>query len=121
MKVLFILLVIAFSLSGCYYDSRENLYPVLNCTDTVNVTYTAKIAPILDNYCNSCHYSGNSNTGNVTLDTYAGVKNAVDHQALYSSIIHDGTVNPMPNSGGKLDDCKIAAFNTWIKAGAPNN
>jgi hypothetical protein len=121
MKVLFILLFIALAFSGCYYDSKENLYPVLNCTDTVNVTYAAKIAPILDSYCNSCHYTGNTNTGNVILDTYDGVKNAVDNQKLYSSIIQDGSVKPMPNSGGKLDDCKIAAFSTWIKAGAPHN
>lgn len=122
MRILFacLLLVSAF-LSGCYYDSQESLYPALACTDTVNVTYKAKIAPILDNYCNSCHFSGSANVGNVTLDSYAGVKNAVDNQNLFSSIIHDGKVKPMPNNGGKLDDCKITAFSIWIKAGAPNN
>jgi hypothetical protein len=109
-------------MSGCFYDSKENLYPSLGkCTDTVNVTYTSKIAPILKSYCNTCHYSGASNVQNVFLDTYDGVKKAVTSQSLFSSITQDGTVTPMPNTGGKLTDCQISAFSIWIKAGSPKN
>jgi len=124
MKILFAcLLIVSAFLSGCYYDSQENLYPSLNnsCKDTVNVTYNGTIKPILNNYCNSCHYTGAADTKNVNLDSYNGVVIAVNNQNLLSSITHDGTVKPMPNQGGKLDNCSIAAFSIWIKAKTPNN
>jgi len=123
MRIVLACIIICLSfLSGCYYDSKENLYPSLGaCTDTVSVTYTTKIVPILNSYCNSCHYSGASNVKNVTLDTYSGVKNAVTNQGLFSSIMQDGKVLAMPNTGGKLTDCQITAFSIWIKAGTPNN
>lgn len=123
MRILFACFIVCLAfMSGCYYDSKENLYPALgSCTDTVNVTYSAKIVPILNSYCNSCHFTGASSVGNVTLDTYAGVKNAITNQNLFSSIKQDGSVKPMPNNGGKLTDCQIAAFSIWIKAGTPNN
>jgi len=118
-KILFACLIICSAfLSGCYYDSQENLYPVLGCTDTVNVTYTTKIKPILDSYCNSCHYTGAADTKNVNLDSYTGVKNALNNQNLLSSIKQDGTVKAMPNNGGKLTDCQLSAFTIWINAGA---
>lgn len=123
MKTMSVCLLISFAfLSGCYYDTKENLYPSLDntCTDTVNVTYTLKIVPILNNYCNSCH-SGSSPGGNIRLDAYASVKTSVDNGKLISSITHTGTASPMPKGGGKLDDCKIAAFSKWINGGAPNN
>ena len=109
-------------LSGCYYDTKENLYPTIDntCNDTINVTYSLKIAPILTSYCNSCHTSSNP-SGNVVLDNYNGVKAQVDNGKLLSSITHTGTASPMPKGGGKLDDCKIAAFTKWINAQAPNN
>ncbi len=123
MKALLICIIVVLAFfSGCYYDSRENLYPTLNqtCTDTVNVTYSSKIVPILSSYCTSCH-SGSSPSGNVQLSTYAGVKAVVDNGKLLGSIKQNGTASPMPQSGGKLDDCKITAFSKWINAGAPNN
>lgn len=123
MKLFMICTIVGFLfLSGCYYDTRENLYPSLNnsCSDTVNVTFSAKIAPILNSYCTSCH-SGSSPDGNVQLGTYEGVKAVVNNGKLLGSITHDGTAVPMPQSGGKLDDCKIAAFSKWISAGAPKN
>lgn len=115
-----IILCCAF-LSGCYYDTKENLYPSLQtCSDTTNVTYTSKIAPILSSYCTSCHTVSTPN-GNVQLETYAGVKAVVNNGKLMGSIKHDGSAIPMPQSGGKLDDCKIAVFTKWVNAGAPNN
>jgi hypothetical protein len=123
MKTLFACLLIVFAiLPGCYYDSKENLYPVLDsaCTDTVNVTYSSSITPILNNYCVSCH-SGSNPGGNINLQDYNTVKALVDNGQLLSSINHTGSVVPMPLNGGKLDNCKIAVFEKWILLKAPNN
>jgi len=108
--------------SGCYYDSRDYLYPSLSaaCSDTVNVTYSGKIAPILSNSCTSCH-GGSNPEGSILLETYNEVKVFVDNGKLQSSIEHTGTASPMPKGIRKLDDCKIAAFAKWIQQGAPNN
>src|ERR1035437_2733509 len=96
----FCLLICFVFLTGCYYDSKENLYPSLDntCTDTVNVTYALKIVPVLNNYCNTCH-SGSNPGGNIKLDAYASVKALVDNGKLLSSITHTGTASPMPKGG----------------------
>ena len=123
MKTIMACLLICFAfLSGCYYDTKENLYPTLDntCTDTVNVTYTLKIIPILNSYCNTCH-SGSNPEGNIKLDAYPNVKTLVDNGKLLNSITHTGTASPMPKNAGKLDDCKISAFSKWINEGALNN
>jgi hypothetical protein len=123
MRFLFAFLLMGFAfLSGCYYDSKENLYPTLNntCNDTINVTYTGTITPILINYCTSCH-GGSNPSGNVNLATYAGVKAEAANGNLLNSIKQNGSVPSMPQGGGKLDDCAIAAFSKWIQSGAPNN
>jgi hypothetical protein len=123
MKVLcaFSILCLIF-LSGCYDDSKEFIYPTLTntCNDTINVTYSGTIAPILNNYCVSCHNGSNSG-GNVNLSSYAGVKAVADNGNLLNSISHQGSIPPMPQGGGQLDNCSIDAFAKWIKAGAPDN
>ena len=123
-RIIFIcsLFCLAF-LAGCYYDTRENLYPSLDnsCNDTIDVTYSSKIVPILNSYCISCH-SGSNPSGNINLTSYASVKAQVDNNnKLLSSIKQDGKASAMPKGGGKLDDCMIATFTKWINAGAPNN
>ena len=123
MRILLACIIMGFTLlAGCYYDSRDFVYPTLNnsCNDTINVTYSAKIVPILNSYCTSCH-SGSNPSGNIKLDAYASVKALVDNGKLLGSIKQNGTAIAMPQGGGKLDDCKIAAFSKWIQAGAPNN
>lgn len=123
MKVLFSIVIICTAfLSSCYYDSQENLYPTLtdSCSDTTNVTYSGTIVPILGSRCTTCH-SGSSPSGNIRLDNYAGVMVVVNNKKLLGSIKQDGTAIAMPQSGGKLDNCKIIAVSKWINAGAPNN
>ena len=113
-------LVVILITSRCYYDSQEYLYPQINNTcDTANVTFSLSIKPILSGYCTSCHSSANP-SGNVILDTYAGVSAQVTNGHLLSSIKQDGNVPAMPQ-GGKLDNCSLAIIEKWIKAGAPNN
>lgn len=118
-KLTAIALVLTLFAASCYYDNAEELYPVEDC-DLSNVTYGASVAPIIDRQCLNCHSAAVS-FGNVTLETYADIKQYVDNGKLLSSIKHDGSSSPMPKGGDKLSDCNINIIQTWVEAGAPNN
>jgi len=50
------IVTILFSAASCYYDSEEALYPSLSSScDTITVTFSGTITPILANSCLSCH------------------------------------------------------------------
>jgi cytochrome c5 len=114
--VLALFLIMAVS---CYYDSEEALYPSLTSTcDTVNVTYSATIAPIMNNYCTSCH-SGSLPSGGITLTNYQGVQAIAANGQLLKAVNGNG-VPKMPPSGS-LPPCKITQIEIWINHGMPNN
>jgi hypothetical protein len=113
--------ILLFSAS-CYYDSEEALYPSLNSScDTTNVTFSAKIVPILANNCLSCHSNSTAASAgnNIRLQDYVDVKARTT--AIAGSIKHSGTFSPMPKNGGKLNNCSIKLVDIWIRNGAPDN
>lgn len=108
--------LLAFS---CYYDSEEALYPSLNngC-DTSNVTFSATITPLINNYCISCH-SGSSPSGGVLLNSYTAVKNVASTGMLMNAVKGNGV--PLMPPSGSLSDCKINQLSIWIRNGMANN
>ncbi len=111
-------LLLGFSISSCYYDNEEDLYPGSSSCDTSNVTYSKSVAPVFASNCNSCHSSG-SPSGNIITDNYSSVKanisrirGAVNHQSGYSQ---------MPQNGSKLPTCELTKIDVWINQGMPNN
>ena len=117
-------------LTGCYYDTEEELYPDIGSTicDTVSVSYANDIVPIVSSKCSnpSCHAGVNAAAG-IPLETYAGVKAylELDKARFLSSITWDGSVsNPrnMPQGAStKISDCNINTIKAWINSGYPNN
>ncbi len=87
--------------------------------DSVQISFSNHINPILDFYCVGCHTSGSA-SGGVNLNTYANVKTYVDNGRLYGSIAQQQGYSAMP-VGSKLSDCQIMAFKQWIDQGALNN
>ena len=127
MKIPVVLIVtlipVLVSVSSCYYDSEEYLYPKtgIEC-DTSNVTYAQSVVPIIQNHCLSCH----SNTtfslgGNIKLEDYADIKLRADDHRLLGSVAHENGYSPMPKNAAKLDDCKILTIRIWVNGGAPDN
>ncbi len=116
------LLIIA--LAGCYYDNEEDLFvPVAvggNTCDSVAVTYTTSIAPIMTNYCTRCHRTGRTD-GGVNIAGYAQLSVYVNSGQLLGAIRHDRGFSPMPSSGTRIPACDLQKITTWIAAGAPNN
>lgn len=113
------ILATLFSLSSCYYDKSEVLYPQTAC-DTTAVTYGATVAPIISSNCLSCH-AGNTPSAAIRLDVYSGVKQQVDNGRLWGAVSHSVGYAPMPQNANQLSSCNLAKIRIWIAAGAPNN
>lgn len=118
--LLTLIIVAAFSSTGCYYDAEDELYPRGNC-DTSNVNYSTTITGILNNYgCVSCH-GGTSPNGGINLQGYTNVKLRVDDGRLLGSITHSSGFSPMPQGATKMRDCDINKVKAWIHTGAQQN
>ncbi len=120
-KVMLFLLIT--SITGCYYDTEERLYPNIStpCDDTI-VTFSKTVKPIL-NVCQTCHSnsSATSSGGGIKLENYADVVSMVTNGRLMGSIRHESGYLPMPDGGGKLQDCEINQLQVWIDNGTLNN
>src|SRR5436190_24140932 len=107
------LLLTGFTISGCYYDTEEELYSSMTC-DTTNVTYSGTVKPMIEQHCLSCH-SGAQPSGGIDLATYATVKVQADNGRLYGAIAQLSGFQPMPQ-GGKLSSCDISKVKIWVDA-----
>lgn len=104
---------------SCYYDNEEALYPTLsNTCDTLIVTYSGTIAPVLSSYCTTCH-SGSVPSGGISLTSYSAVQTMASSGMLMNALTGNG-VPVMPLSG-TLPACKLSQFHIWIRNGIPNN
>ena len=88
--------------------------------DSVNMSFSTDINPVLASNCVGCH-SGNTPADGIDLSNYSNVKIQVDNGKLMGSIAHETGFLPMPKDVAKLDNCSIAKLNGWITIGAPNN
>jgi hypothetical protein len=114
---------IGLMIASCSYDNEEDLYPIdpdnpIVC-DTLDMTYTSNVKPILENYgCVGCHQTSNP-SGGVVLDSYEKTKIYAENGRLYGSVNHDDGYSPMPKGGGKLSDCELKKIRNWIDDGSP--
>lgn len=118
------ILILSFSLSGCYYDSEEYLYGNLssNCPDSSVYTFGGGVQPILQKYCYTCHSNSSSSMGGgIKLQNYADVKVQVSNGKLIGTISHANGFLPMPQGSSKIPDCNILIIQKWIDNNAPND
>jgi len=88
--------------------------------DTLNVTYSGTIVPLIQQRCQGCH-SGAAPQGGLNLTSWSVLNALANDGRLAGSINHAPAAIPMPPSGPKLPDCNIRQFMIWIDSGAPNN
>lgn len=114
--------IIIFTLSSCYYDIEEELYPnsASNTCETTNLSYSQDIDPILRSACYSCHGFG-IGLGNVTLEGFSNLQAYINDGSLIGSVDHGQGFSPMPKGGTKLSDCSINKIKVWVNTGASNN
>ena len=115
--------ILFFSVSSCYYDKQSLLYGLNNvpCTDTTTaISYSQRIAPLLQQYCYSCH-TGGFPSGNITMGSYQADKTIAQNGKLLGSISHAPGFAAMPQGQSKLNNCQVAMVKKWIDEGALNN
>ena len=88
--------------------------------DTVNVTFSASVLPVLKTYCVGCHGAASPSAG-IDLSTYAAVKVYAANGRLMGSITHAIGYKPMPSSTSKLGACEINQIKAWVTKGILNN
>lgn len=120
MRNILIILLVSISVSGCYYDHADLVYPQATCSLT-NVTYSSSVVSILSANCYSCHSGSAVNGGGIKLDSYTSLKTYQSNGQLMNSINHTGGIAVMPLNGSKLSACEINTIQTWITNGTPNN
>jgi hypothetical protein len=86
--------------------------------DSLNVTYTSTINPIIQLWCIGCH-SGSKPGGNILLETYDQVVAAANSGKLMGAIRWESGFAQMPKAGGPLSPCNIDLFEKWIRTGKP--
>lgn len=113
------LIALSLSLSNCYYDVEEELYVNTGC-DTLSVSFSAVVQPIISDNCLNCH-SAAANFGGITLEGHAKLKQQAINGKLLGVIRHEGGFPPMPQGAPQLAACTIAKIEKWVRDGAPDN
>jgi len=93
--------------------------------DSVNVSFSETVFPIIQNNCYGCH-SGTDPGGGIYLTNHsqvsaAGAISPGNTGSLLGAITWTSGNIPMPENGQQLSDCKIAQIRKWINDGMPDN
>ena len=119
-RMITVMLLFSFTITGCYYDKENELYPTSATCDTSGVmTYSGSIAPIMTGNCNVCH-SGANPSGGIITNNYDDLKVIALNGTLWAAVNWTGPVQ-MPEGMDKLTECNLVQIKKWIDAGAPNN
>jgi len=118
-RLLFFLFTLTLITLSCAYNSEESLYPEISDCDSMNVTYTKNILPILEDNCLSCHASivADDKGGHLSLEGYSNVADL--SEAILASVNHVSGAKEMPKDALKLDACLLRQFGIWVETGKP--
>jgi hypothetical protein len=122
-KLLIVSIIAAASalFAGCYYDKAELVYPPQTTCDTVNMSYSADIVPILGTNCYVCHGGTASGSAGRKFDTHPLLLSYANSGLLEKAVTHSPGATPMPYNLPKLPACTINKIVAWIHQGAKNN
>lgn len=113
--------IIGSASTSCSFDNEEEYYANMGC-DTTAVTYSASVAPIMNQTCTPCHSPGGGSLP--YFDTHATIKEYLDmgtDSNLIDRINFMGPNASMPQGGTKMPACDIRKIELWIADGYPNN
>jgi mono/diheme cytochrome c family protein len=88
--------------------------------DTLNITYSGTIRPLIENRCEGCH-SGGDPSGELSYENYDGVAQVAADGRLLGAINWDPDYTNMPQNGDQLSQCNIDKIRIWIENGYPND
>lgn len=92
---------------------------ILSKCDSLNVTYSATVQPIINAKCAipGCHTATGGN--NIPLATYTQVKAKVDNGSFRNRVLVIANMPPAPLAPLPADEKE--KLQCWLDAGAPNN
>ena len=88
--------------------------------DTLNVTYSGTIRPVIQARCQGCH-SGATPQGGLDLSSWSVLNSVAQDGRLEGAIRHLPGFTAMPRNAPALPDCRVRQFMLWIESGSPNN
>lgn len=113
----FFIVLIAITVSGCYYDKEDLLYhkTAVDCS-TISAKFSTDVKPIIQNKCATagCHNAA-SGAGGTVLETYVQISGVAAR--ITQRCIVDKNMPP----GAPLTISEINALLCWISSGTPNN
>ncbi len=118
--LLSVVLLISLAMTGCYYDKEDALYPPAPACDTVFVTYSGSVSPIMTASCNVCHNSVTA-SGGVVTDNYTSLAVIAKDGRLWGVVSYQSGFLQMPKDLPQLSACDLAKIKKWTDAGSPNN
>ncbi|MBU2649947.1 MAG: hypothetical protein KKA81_03355 [Bacteroidetes bacterium] len=101
-------------------QGAQNLFCDEEECDTLNVTYTSIIGPMINKFCVGCH-NNNNPLGGITLEGYNNLVTVANNGSLLGVIRWESGFPQMPKNGNKLSDCQIRQTEIWIENGTPND
>src|SRR6187402_947793 len=111
LSLLFTVIVVLYNFTSCKNDSAALLYPPDAC-DSVNVTYSGTILPILRDNCYRCH-AGSQTVAPFHLDAYADASLVALSGHMVGALTHSPGFSPMPKNAAQLSDCTIGKIRKW--------
>ena len=107
--------------AACSWENEETFYPDVENCDTLDVSYSLDIVPVLSSNCFSCHSNSNAADfgSGIALEDYADVN--ASSTLIVAAIKHMEGVPAMPRNSDKLDDCTISKIEAWVNDGSPEN
>jgi hypothetical protein len=125
---LILIQVIAVLSYACTKDTADAPPPpppptAIRFCDSITVSFSADIQPIMDNSCafSGCHNSTGTTNGQFAFDTYAGVNAAQLDPKFWDAISHASGASPMPSGSPRLADSLLQKIECWIEQGALDN
>ena len=118
--ILLISFILATAASSCAYHVEEELYPDGVC-DTLNVTYSGTVLPIIQQNCYECHSNENVQLSLIPLEGYSNIIIKINDGKLVRAIRHQSNVSAMPKDRPALAECDILKIEKWVSLGAPDN
>lgn len=106
---------------SCKKGSQDVLSGGTTC-DTVAMSYSTNVVPILQENCYTCHGNGNTaGSGGILLEGYSNLKVYATNGQLVGNVTHAPGYVPMPYGLPKLPNCEVNTIVDWVNNGALNN
>lgn len=119
-KILLSVSILLF-ISACYWENEADLFPGSDACDTLDVSFSEEVVPILSTNCYACHSNENAPdySFGIALEDHADV--LASSELIVGAIKHLDGYPAMPKNADQLDSCNILIIGSWVNQGSRDN